>query len=670
MAPTPERAPAGAARFREALILSGLLSVLVVLFYAVLFPRKGIRVPAWSDAQTYIWWTRRAATLGLRAYGTGTRPATVGFLAAVSTLAHVPAEAVAWVIGLVLAAAMGLAGAALSESALGPHRIRFVLVAVLTGTFVSQLVSSFFATLAFAAMFLAGLVYFSEGLRERRAMSFATAGVLLGAAALAHPVFGGLESILLLGGLVVLGLQPRRSSGGDGQGSAKGTVGWAGVAVALAIGAIVLGLGLLVARSASGPPLDQSADAVQRRLGIDSLLLKSYRDTLSAYLPIFLPTVAAALLALVLVPKRSWASAPARQRMLVGVGAAWVAVTFAAIPLLLMGLPIPAQRLVALCLPLPFLIAVGMANGPGPGRSRLAGIAAMAVLVAGMAFLVPRYWKAWESQKGNRPRAVADARTLGSVLARQPEETPLILVANDVRDEPSFFTITRLASILRDGVPPARVRDVYVFVGSAQDFLAGRPTLAGEAARDRMARDYWQRIRRVLDRPALAVAVGSFDPLAYQNALRIAGHTTVAPGIVALPGFTGAPSASPPASLALTMEGARPLSPWLPVWLGPLLVLALGAVGWPWVTGTLPGANPRIRAGLAPVAGMAAISLGAVFADALGLRLDGWGAYVALFLAVGPWLLIVVAFRRRRRRARPADRTRDVESSVGSYLGA
>src|SRR4029453_7150671 len=121
MAEAPERAPADAARFREALILSGLLSIALVLFYAVLFPIEGIRVPAWSDAQTYIWWVRRAAVLGLSAFGTGTRPVTVSLIATLSTLVHVPAEAIVEVIGIVLAAALGLAAAALSESILGPH---------------------------------------------------------------------------------------------------------------------------------------------------------------------------------------------------------------------------------------------------------------------------------------------------------------------------------------------------------------------------------------------------------------------------------------------------------------------------------------------------------------------------------------------------------------------
>jgi hypothetical protein len=669
MAPAPERAPADAARLQEALILSGLLSIALVLFYSVLFPIKGIRIPAWSDAQTYIWWARRAGVLGLAAFGTGTRPVTVGLVSTLSTLVHVPVEGVVEAIGLVLAVAVGLAAGAASESVLGPHRVRFALAAVLTGTFISQLVTSFFATLAFAAMFLAALTYCSEGLGTRRARAFAAAGVLFGAAALAHPAFVGLEIGLLLGGLVTLAVfRPRGRADADGEGRIGGDPAWSGWGLAIGIGVAVTGLGLFLARSGSGPPLDTSADAVLRRLGLGALYRKTYRDTLSAYLPIFIPTAIAAALAFALVPKGAWASSPAKRRMFGGLVSVWLAGTVVAILLLLLGLRIPAQRLVALCLPLPLLIAVGVANVDPGWRARPVTVAIVGALFVGVAFLVPRYWVAWESQRPNSARAVADAQLLGRVLAREPAGTPLILVANDPRDGPSFFHVTRLASYLRDGVPPARVPDVHVFVGTAQDFLAARPTLTGKVGRDRMATDYWNRIRAVLDRPALAVAIASFDPAEYRHVLGMSGHMGIAPGIVALPGFTGAGRGLPSASAELTSAGAGPLSPWLPVWLAPLVVILVGLIGWPWVAATLPGANPRIRVGLAPAVGIAALSLAAIAADALGMRLNGWGAVVAAIAAWGTGLVLLAGSGRGRGDAAPRDRIPDVNLPVGSSL--
>jgi len=260
---------------------------------------------------------------------------------------------------------------------------------------------------------------------------------------------------------------------------------------------------------------------------------------------------------------------------------------------------------------------------------------------------------------------VADARAVGSFLARQPAGTPLVLVANDPRDAPSFFNITRLASYLRDGVPPARITDVHVFVGTPQDFVAGRPTLTGKAGRDRMATDYWERIRTALDGPALAVAISSFDPVAYRDVLEMPGHLDIAPGVVALPGFTGSPDVGPRASPALTSAGAGPLSPWFPVWLAPLLLLVIGAIGWPWAAGILPTANPRIQAALAPAVGIAALSLAAIMADALGLRLDGRGAVVAAILSLGGGV-VTLAMSRRPGETTSLDRLGHVTSQVGS----
>jgi hypothetical protein len=677
MAEAPERAPADAARFREALIVSGLLSIGLVLFYAVLFPIEGIRVPAWSDAQTYIWWARRAGALGLSAFGTGTRPATVGLVATLSTLVHVPAEAVVEVIGIVLAAALGLAAAALSESLFGPHRGRLVLVAVLTGTFVSQLATSFFATLAFAAVFVAGMAYLSEGLGTRRRTLFAVAGVLFGIAALAHPVFGGLEGVLVIGGLVVLAVWPPGRSVDDGHEPKHGARAWVGWALTGALAVGVFGLGLLVARSGSGPPIDVSADAVLRRLGLNSLYRKTYRDTLLAYLPVFLPTLAAAGVALALIPRRRWASTAARRRMFGGIAALWGALTLVAIPVLLLGLRVPAQRLVALCLPLPVVIAAGIVSDSGSERrrGRPAVVAGWVAVIGAVAFLVPRYWVAWEAQKPNSPEAVAVSRTLGSVMARQGGGVPLILVANDTRDLPSFFHVTRLANYLRDAVPPARVPHVHVFLGTPQDLMAGRPTLTGKPARDRMALDYWNRIR-AYDRHGgrLAVVVEAFDPVAYREVLAMPRNWVIGPGVVAVPGFlggvpTGNPRA-PPIPTAYTSVGAGPLSPWLPMWLGPLLVLALGAIGWPWVAGTLRGASPRIRAGLAPAVGIATLSLAVIAADALGLRLDGSGAYVAFVVAAGGGLLLLVGLGRHRPGPASADRDVPRESPMPSSLRA
>src|SRR4029453_14045721 len=151
-------------------------------------------------------------------------------------------------------------------------------------------------------------------------------------------------------------------------------------------------------------------------------------------------------------------------------------------------------------------------------------------------------------------------------------------------------------------------------------------------------------------------------------------HWAISPGVVALPKFTGGipvgPPRAPPIPPAYTSVGAGPLSPWLPVWLGPLLMVALGGVGWPWVVATLPGANPRIRAGLAPAVGIAVLSLYAIVVDAVGLRLDGWGAVVAIMAALGTGLFLLARTAARGSdETAPRGRLRQTPSPLASSSG-
>jgi hypothetical protein len=624
MAAGPERFRPGLSGAAESLSVAAPIALAILLFYVVLFPLRGLRVPGWSDAQTYIWWARRAGTLGLSAFGTGTRPATVALLSSLATLLHVPVEAVVEVIGPVFAASVGLATAAWTESSLGPSRRRFVVCAFLTATFLCLLVTSFYATLAFVAVFVAALACVSEGLGSPRRVPFAAGGVLVGAAALAHPIFVSFGALVLAGGLAAVAWTrtargPSRWRALDGR--------WLLVA---AIGAAIVSLGLLVARSGTGPTLDTSADTLFRRLDLPSLLDRQFRDTLGYYLPAVWPTVVAAALALIVI--RSWPrdTPLARRALFWGLVSAWTLVTAGAVALLLAGLSVPGQRLAIMCVPLPILCALGAtARDRRKGR---AASAALVILLAGLLFLAPRYWLSWASQKPNSAAAVAGARGVSLVLARQPAGTPLIAVV-DERSVSLSFQVTRDASYLRDAVPPARVPDVFVFVGTVSDFLAGRPTIIGNTEHDRVAIDSWNRIRATLDRPALAVVFSSFDPKGYRDALAIAGSRQLTPGVVGLPGFTGAPGVVAPSDPAFTAVGAGPLSEWLPVWLSPVVLFVLALAGWPWIRLSLPSAPAALRAGLAPAFGIASISLTAIALDAFGLRLAGWAGHEPFLIA-------------------------------------
>jgi hypothetical protein len=650
MAAGPERSRPGLAAAAESLGIAAPIALATLLFYVILFPVRGMRVPGWSDAQTYIWWARRAGTLGLSAFGTGSRPATVALLSSLATLLHVPVEAVVEVIGPVFAASVGLATAAWTESSLGPSRRRFVVSVFLTATFLCLLVTSFYATLAFVAVFVAALACMSEGVGSPRRLPFAVGGVLVGAAALAHPIFVSFGALVLLGGLAAMWVRTT----GDAQRAAFDRR-WL---LAGAVGGVIISLGLLVARAAPGPTIDISADTLFRRLDLPSLLNRQFRDTLGYYLPAVWPSAAAAGLAVFAI--RTWPkdTPVARRALFWGIVAAWLLLTAVAVALLLAGLSVPGQRLAIMCLPLPILCALGATAG-GPRKGRVAA-AAMLMLLAGLVFLVPRYWLSWASQKPNSAAAVADARNVGLVLARQPAGTPLIVVV-DERSISLSFQVTRDANYLRDAVPPARVPDVFVFLGTVPDFLAGRPTITGNTEHDRVAVDSWNRIRAVLDRPALAVVFSSFDPRGYRQALGISGARQLTRGVVGLPGFTGASGVVAPSASTLTAAGAGPLSPWLPVLLSPVLLFVLAVAGWPWVRLSLPSASAALRAGLAPAFGVAAVSLTAIALDALGLRLAGWAGHAPFVIATCFGFLAL-----RIRRAPGGDVDRDKPTSTAA----
>ena len=105
--------------------------------------------------------------------------------------------------------------------------------------------------------------------------------------------------------------------------------------------------------------------------------------------------------------------------------------------MLLLGVSVPAQRFVSMCLPLPVMIAMGITGRSSARRSRAAA-ALLVASIAGVVFLVPRYWVAWEAQRGESSRAVVASRAMGLALARQPAGTPLVLIDDDPRGLPAL----------------------------------------------------------------------------------------------------------------------------------------------------------------------------------------------------------------------------------------
>jgi hypothetical protein len=600
-----------------------------------LYAIKGYRVAVGSDTPVYVFWSRYAGTAGLGALGIG-RPATVGTMATLSRLLGQSGSAVAASVAPVMGVALALAIGALVDSALGRDRLRFALAVGFTGTFLSLLVGGYLSTLAFGTAFAGMLALLAQGFDRTDRRSVAGAATLLGAAGLAHPVFLALAAAVIGGGLLALAPATRR---GLARGISLSATG-AGRVVAASVGGVAVtavGVGATALASTDGPRLavDTSRDAVLRRTGLGGAFTETYRRKLLHDFPWYRAVVATGALLTPVIPRRRTESASARgdgPAFFWGTMIAWAAVTVVAVLALLVGIRVPGQRLAIFCLAIPALAAVGLRRISPP------------LLAAGVAVFVLVALLGWWSQRPVvTPEVLIQANVAGRALAVTPAGTPLILVG-DIRAQKPGFLVVRFASYLRGAVPPARVPFVHVFVGSVEDFLARRPTVTGNREHDLLARSYWAGIEPILDQDPVVVVLESFDRATYDTALDLAGSTAIGPGVVVLPGFAGIADAGD--SAALSEPGEAPMSPWTPVWLSPLLLVIVTALGWPWALLALRESGVLTRLALSPAFGIAALGLASVAVDALGMRLSESGGYIAVGLPLVAGLLGVALDRR------------------------
>lgn len=634
-------------RVLSALWSCALISMAVLAFYVSLYPIKGFRVAIGSDTSVYVWWARYTGAMGLDSLWVG-RPGTVGLLATLSRVLGQQVSVVAASLGPVMAAVAGLSMAAWAECALGASRLRFVLSALLTSAFLSLLVGGYFSTLAFGALFLAALACLSEGLESRARRPMVGASFLLGTAGLVHPQFLALGAVLILGAVAAL-LPGTQRDLVAGEAFVRTSVGRITLASVGGLVITALGVGAAALAGGNGPALavDTSRDALLRRTGLTRMVRESYQQKLLHDFPWHR---AAAFLGLALIPlgagcpdgRPVLSPRSDRQKMFWGVLLIWLVVTAASVIALLAGLAVPGQRLAAFCLPLPVLAAVGLVGIRRKGRGPRAGRAAIWV-AAGLGVFIAAAWLGWGNQRPVvTPEAVSQASMAGRALAGQPPGTPLILVG-DIRTGKPGFLVVRFENYLRGAVPGSRAPDVYVFLGSLEDFLDGRPTLTGHQEHDRIARSSWATLRKAIARDPVAVALQSFHDRTYLVAVRLPGAARLGPGVAVLPGFGGSTRAlrsdNRPSPEGSDLPEEEPFSPWTPVWLAPVLLAMVAAIGWPWSRLALPSAGPLRRIALAPAFGLAALSATAVVVDAGGLRLGRVGGFAGLALSVAGGLI-------------------------------
>ena len=477
-------------------------------------------------------------------------------------------------------------------------RAAWVLAGLLAGLFSVHLSAGYLANLAFAAPFIAAAVCLAVGTRR----GVVAAAIALGGGGLTHPQFF-LIGALVLAAVAVWSL-------------ARHERGWqsdAGrVAVATVAGGAVVWAGLLA--MAIGPArlaVDTSKDGFLRRAGMSDAVRHAYLDRALHRWTRYVQWLALPLAALGLMRTSGFA-----RRVL----AAWTALVVLGAPVGLLTGWFPADRLITFGFSIPALAGVGVVAvwlwlERRVWLATLVAAALVGVMAAGALI-------AWSRQQPFiSPLEVDRATTAARIADTLPPGTPLVFIVDDTDTTVSFLA-TRAANVLRAAMPPERADDVYVYVGTPENFLAGVPTLRGSAEFDAMSRLYLEDIPHGSAAPRRRVRPRAVQPNAGRDVeLDLFRWSR---GVYAtIPG---------PSTLGAARDPLEPSSP-ARIALGAVVLLALtGIVGFGWARWA--GLDVPAAAGVAPAIGVATLAIGGVALEPLGLPLSGsWGPTVVVLLA-------------------------------------
>jgi hypothetical protein len=386
--------------------------------------------------------------------------------------------------------------------------------------------------------------------------------------------------------------------------------------VAVAGGVALAGAGFLSLVAWGPGPVelaDTSKDGFLRRTGRTAQLHDLYRSRLGSSWLRSLPPLYVPLAALGAWAERRASDGPRAfaRRALV----AWAAVTAVGLVAATASGLVPGERFLSFAFTLPVLSALGVAwLWASTDRSRwrrvLAAIAVVAIAVGSVL--------AWRhAAQFFRDDDMAGAETVAAIAAALPPGTPIVIVV----DEPAHagLDVPRWANEIRSAVPPDRIRDVHLFVGSPGDYLLRQPARTGDPVRDLLSRRYLADLQRALagsGRAPTAIVVRSMNERGF----------TVAPGrqegddVVILDD----PAGGPVPRLGGLPDPDSPLRP-SPVWRTVLACLAglvlLGVVGLGWTRALVTREAASVA--LAPAMGAAVLLLVGLLVDRFGVRLAG-----------------------------------------------
>lgn len=593
-------------RWLRILAFSLAVGVVILAIYLVHPILGGHRLPIGPDGPVYVWWTRYADAEGL-----GVLPGRFGVPSVALLLGSIfrtePVQTVTF-LGPVLAAAAGLAAAAVMEMLLGPSVPRSAAAAVLTAAWAGHLAAGYLGTLALAALFLCAIG--ALGLSERSWRPVVLAAGLVAAAALSHrPLL--VVPLAILGGTVIA-LAPdafrRQREGATLLETAVGRV----TAGAIGGAAVGIGMDIVAGPEASGRLVETSQDAFLRDHGLRDLLRRQFRLRLAADTQrSVISLVAGSALGVTGIARKAWGRG-AESKFLLAVVGSWAVLTLTGVAVLLVSGG-PANRLVTFAFFIPLVAAVGLEF-----LLRRGGRGAVLATVAGLSMIGASMY-GWYRQEPFIERIEMQAvEAAGQTIEALPPGAPLVFLV-DTDEKAAAFHVTRFANVIRSAVSEERIADVRMAVGRPEDYLSGRPTITGNREHDRISTSY------LAESPtASAVFVLQlFNPSGYPEATRLG--TPVAPGVVALRGGV----VIPPDGAGTVPRPSHQDEPRLgPIALGGLAIGALallGLVGGGWTRWGLPGADRRALLTASPSVGLATLVLSAAVAQIVGIHPGGTG---------------------------------------------
>jgi hypothetical protein len=604
-------------------VLATLTAVLLVWFTG-LFVLRGFGLPLGPDAPVYLWWTRLAGVDGLSSVE---RPGAIALLGVLRwTGVGLPAAVAG--AECALGVAVGLGSAALARAG-GASRVGWGSAGALAGTFAVHLAAGYVSNLVFAVLFIGALTVLDGP--SRRAV--VAAALLLGAGGLAHPPFFlvGVAALVVASALALRDGVPAEAR--------RGMAASVGAAAILAAGWLSMLAGPSV------PAGDTSQDAFLRRAGLDDTLAHAYRDRLIHRWTRYVQWASLPLAAFGAACPRGWV-----RRALWG----WAAVTAAGVLVGAATAWFPPDRFITFGYAVPILAAFGLVRLVELwARRRALAIALAGALAAAM---VAGAGIAWLREKPYLGTTAVDAIVTASrYAAATPPGTPWVFPVDSPSSKISFLA-TRARNVIRAAVPPERIRDVYVIAP---------PPPAGLSSGDERE---WSELARLYaaetttasrGAPApIVIDVAAFDGRADRRPLcgPRAPDAPVSPVCEALDArmvkiadgvsISGGSAAAVVAPLA-ARDGTLDSSAGRVAVASPLVlaILAVAGLGW----SLLLTGDPVRALALAPAFGTAAIVLGGVIADRLGLRLDGAGAGLLVLgvVSVAGYLRLFAGERRR-----------------------